>query len=379
MDFPIRPLGATVHDSPDPRPPRGRRHPLVARCAFRCVALRGGDRRDRAMAAWGRGDGQQLGRGVGWTRAQPPGAATWSQGRRHRASPLGDASLGAGAARLLTARPPAPGAPEALAIAGNTRRGSRPHGAPAAPRRAGRRHRWGRTLGPQAGADTTQASPVLEEAWRQVVWAGRVRPVAAWRTPRASAPHRVEGGGDSVRVVKGQPPPRRPARHRRVQDAAAQAEARRAAATVAGGPGRSAQRRLPSRTALGGAHDGPGLAPGCQRERHVPLHARRAQRHAVVDGVTRRSPEPAGPEPWRGGVRLPGQIATPVQGRRAVTCDEDRAHVRGGRMPQVMAACRHTASGFMPWAGAAHSAAACRRCAAQPWSALARLGITPRQ
>jgi hypothetical protein len=329
------------------------------------------------MAAWGRGDGQPLGRGWGWTRATPPGAATWSQGRRHRESPLVDARLGAGAARVRTARPPAPGAPAAIALAGNTRRGSRPPGAPAAPRRSGRRPRWGRTRGPPAVADTTPASPVLAAAWRPGGWAGRVRTGAAWRPPRASAPHRVEGGGDAVLGVKGQPPPRRPARHRRFQDASAQAEPRLAAATVAVGPGGSDPRRLPASPALGGSPDGPGLAPGCHRERHVPRHASRAQRPAVVSGVTRRRPEPAGPEPWRGGVRPQGPIATPVQGVREVTCDEARAHVRGGRMPPVMAACRHTASGFMPWAGAAHSAAACRRCAAQPWSALALLGITP--
>jgi hypothetical protein len=33
MDFPIRPLVAHVHDIPDPRHPRGRRHPLGAMLA----------------------------------------------------------------------------------------------------------------------------------------------------------------------------------------------------------------------------------------------------------------------------------------------------------------------------------------------------------
>lgn len=43
--------------------------------------------------------------------------------------------------------------------------------------------------------------------------------------------------------------------------------------------------------------------------------------------------------------------------------------------PKVMAAFRNTAIGLMHWAGETNITAACRRIAAQPWSALAVIGI----
>jgi hypothetical protein len=59
------------------------------------------------------------------------------------------------------------------------------------------------------------------------------------------------------------------------------------------------------------------------------------------------------------------------------TFDEDRSQVRCGSIPQVMAAFRNTAIGLLHWAGETNIAAACRRFAAQPWLALALIGITP--
>ena len=76
-------------------------------------------------------------------------------------------------------------------------------------------------------------------------------------------------------------------------------------------------------------------------------------------------------------VRQHWQIENTVQWVREVTFDEDRSQVRCGSIPQVMAAFRNTAIGLMHWAGETNIAAACRRFAAQPWSALALIGIIP--
>src|SRR5262245_26910560 len=48
-----------------------------------------------------------------------------------------------------------------------------------------------------------------------------------------------------------------------------------------------------------------------------------------------------------------------------------------GHRPEVMAAFRHTAIGLMHWAGDTNIAVACRRFAAQPWSALDLIRIIP--
>jgi hypothetical protein len=94
-----------------------------------------------------------------------------------------------------------------------------------------------------------------------------------------------------------------------------------------------------------------------------------------VYGVTRRRPERATPDRWRALVREQWPIEPQAHGVREVTCDEDRSQVCCGHMPHVMTALRHTAMGLRRDAGYPHMAAACRRLAAQPLQALARIGI----
>ena len=76
-----------------------------------------------------------------------------------------------------------------------------------------------------------------------------------------------------------------------------------------------------------------------------------------------------------GAVRGHWHIETRCQWGRDVTFAEDRSPVRTGSIPAVMAALRNTAIGRLRAAGEANIAAACRRRAAQPWEALALLGI----
>jgi predicted transposase YbfD/YdcC len=377
MDSPIRPLVANLHDIPDPRHPRGRRHPLVAILALVCVAMLCGSRSYRAIAGWGRCYGQKLVRAVGFTRDTTPCAATLYHVLRQWDGRLREATLGAWAESVLTALPPVPGEPEAMAIDGKTLRGRRQQGAPAAHLRSVRSHRLGLTLWPQAVADKTTEIPVLEDVLRQVVLAGRVITVEALLTPRAIAQHIVAGGGDSVLVVKGNHAQLHHDIHRLCQDVDALAEPMAAAETVDVGHGRIAQRRLTSSTALVGDNDWPGLAQVFHIERHVTMNASPVQRDDIVYGVTSLRPDQAGPERLLHLVRQHWQIENKVHGVRDVTFDEDRSHVRGGTIPQVMAAFRNTVLGLIRQAGETNIAAACRRLAAQPWSALALVGIIP--
>jgi predicted transposase YbfD/YdcC len=60
---------------------------------------------------------------------------------------------------------------------------------------------------------------------------------------------------------------------------------------------------------------------------------------------------------------------------RDVTFDEDRSQVRRGSIPQLMAALRNLAIGLIRLSGHTNIAAATRHFAAQPWAAVALLGI----
>ena len=161
------------------------------------------------------------------------------------------------------------------------------------------------------------------------------------------------------------------------QEPTALAETMTAGATLDHGHGRLEECRLTASTALVESSDWPSLAPVFQVERRVTVKKSGAQRAEVVYGVTSLSPERAGPEGVLRLVRQHWQIENKLHGVRDVTFDEERSQVRCGRIPQIMAAFRNTAIGLMHWAGETNIAAACRRFAAQPWSALALIGISP--
>lgn len=147
------------------------------------------------------------------------------------------------------------------------------------------------------------------------------------------------------------------------------------ARTVDIGHGRSAQRNVTTREARVGDSPGPGRAQVFEVGRHVSIQKTGPERAAVVYGVTRRPPERAAPGRGLDWGRGPGPMENKSHWVRDVTCDADRSPVRCGSLPPVLAALRNTAIGLLRWAGPTHSAAACRRLAAQPAQALALIGI----
>ena len=237
-------------------------------------------------------------------------------------------------------------------------------------------HRLGLTVWQQAVADKTKAIPVLEDVLRGLLLEGRVITVEALLTQRALAQRRLEGGGDYVLIVKGNQPPWQQDIRLVFQEPSALAETMTAYDTVDHGHGRLEERRLTASPALVEYSDWPGLAQVFQVERRVTIQESGAQRTEVVYGVTSLSPARAGPDGLLRLVRQHWQIENQVHGVRDVTFDEDRSQVRCGSMPQVMAAFRNTAIGVRHGAGETNIAAACRRFAAQPWLALALIGIT---
>ncbi len=93
--------------------------------------------------------------------------------------------------------------------------------------------------------------------------------------------------------------------------------------------------------------------------------------------ITSLTPEQASPRVLLQLIRGHWGIENRVHWVRDVTFDEDRSQVRSGSIPQVMAALRNLTIGLLRSAGESNIAAACRRYAAQPWAALALIGVRP--
>jgi hypothetical protein len=128
-----RPLIDVFARIPDCRQPRGKRPPFAAIFALACCAVWCGARSSSAMAAWGRHDGVRIAQALGFTHA-PPGAATLHTIFRHVHRDECEAHLGAWADEVVGSLPPGPETPEAaIALDGQTLRGSKTQGAPGIP------------------------------------------------------------------------------------------------------------------------------------------------------------------------------------------------------------------------------------------------------
>jgi hypothetical protein len=87
---------------------------------------------------------------------------------------VGEAQLGAWAARLLEDTPEPAAGEEAIAMDGKTLRGSQKQGAPGVHLRSALAHRVGLPLVPQAVDDKTKEMPVALDLLRHLVLEGRI-------------------------------------------------------------------------------------------------------------------------------------------------------------------------------------------------------------
>ena len=375
MGQPCRPLKDVLAAISDPRQARGRRHSLVALLALVCVATLCGYRSYSAMAEWGRNYGREVLRALGFSHPTPPCAATLHRVLRRLDPQAVEAALGRWAEEVLAALPPVPPQQEALALDGKTLRGSRKQGAPGTHLLSALAHRVGLTVAQEAVEDKTNEIGAVQAVLDNLILAGRVVTVDALLTQRAVAQAIVERGGHYVLVAKDNQPHLRQDIAGLLATPAPLAAPLRHAQTVDKGHGRIERRRLTTRALLPGDCDWPGAQQVFRVERRV-IGMKTGEVHTeVLAGLTSRPAEAATPQQVLGFLRDYWRIENQSHWVRDVTFDEDRSQVRCGAIPEVMAAFRTTAIGLLRVAGETNIAAACRRCAAQPWRALALIGI----
>jgi DDE_Tnp_1-associated len=189
------PLIDVLAEIPDVRHARGKRHPLPSILALICVAVLCGYRSYSAIAQWARIYPRELVVGLGLTHPTSPCAAALCTLLRHLDRTQVEAALGLWAEGILATLPPAPTDAEAVALDGNTLRGSQHQRALNVHLLSALSHRLGLTLGQQAVADKTNEISHVIPLLRGLVLEGRIFTMDALLTQRTVAHAIVQGGG----------------------------------------------------------------------------------------------------------------------------------------------------------------------------------------
>jgi len=327
------------------------------------------------MADWGRNYGQALAQALGFSHPKTPCAATLHTVFRQLDVALFESKLQHWAERVLSAYPCRQDHDEAIAIDGKTLRGSQKQGAPGTHLLSALSHRLGVTLAQQAVDDKTNEMFAIEDLLDVLVLKGRVVTVDALHTQRFTAQTILDWEADYVMIVKENHPEMLADIQLLFQELAVVADTVTQAESVDAGHGRIERRHLVASTALADYLNWPGLQQVFRVERTVTIKKTGKQRHEVIYGMTSLAPDTTEAARLLRLVRQHWHIENKSHWVRDVTFDEDRSQVRRGSIPQMMAALRNIAIGLMHLAGHKNIAAATRRFAAQPWAAVALLGI----
>ena len=362
---------AQIHD---PRLSSGKHYSLAAILSLAIAAMLCGYKSYSAVAEWERHYGQQLAAALGFTDGKTPCAATFSNSFSRLDKQEVEQQLGHWAERLLK-QSSVDDECAAIAIDGKTLRGSKKQGAPAAHLLSALGHRLGLTLLQVAVADKTNEIRAIQELLRGLILKDKVITVDALLTQREVAQTILAQGGDYVMVVK----ENQPSLLAQVEGAIAgvdfYTQEPQTAETLDCGHGRIEQRQIITTSVLADCQVWPGLNQAFRIDRRIVEQKSGKARREAVYGITSLSRERAAAAVVLAINREHWSIENKSHWVRDVTYDEDRSQVRKGSIPQVLAALRNTTISLLRWSGASNIAAACRRFAAQPWAALALIGI----
>jgi predicted transposase YbfD/YdcC len=360
---------------PDFRQPKGKRHPLKAILALAAAAMLCCYRSYSAIAEWGRYYGQDFAAALGFTHKKTPCPSTLHTIFSNIDRNLFESHLGNWAEEVLSLTATAES--EAAAIDGKSLRGSAKQGAASAHLLSALSHRLGLTLSQSAVPDCTNEIGVVLELLRGLVLEGRVITVDALLTQKKLAEAIIAQRGHYLMVVKENQAEVLSWVRSVLDEPQWFCEAPDEAQTLDIGHGRIEHRKLVSSSALEDGELWPGIKQVLKIERSVIEKKSGAHRQETVYAVTSLSRQQASAKQLLKMSRGHWHIENKSHWVRDVTYDEDRSQVRCGSIPQVMAAMRNATIGLMRSAGKNNIAAACRRFAAQPWSALALIGIKP--
>jgi predicted transposase YbfD/YdcC len=358
---------------PDFRQPKGKRHPLKAILSMAAVAMLCGARSYTAIADWGRNYGQALTHALGFTHKKTPCASTLHTIFSNIDKQMFEARLAKWAQSVL-AQDLTPQL-EAEAIDGKSLRGSQKQGAQSAHLLSCVSHRLGLTLNQKAVPDSTNEIGVIIELLKGLVLEGRVITMDALLTQRKVAEAILAQQGHYLMIVKENQSELLKWIRPVFEETIWLRESPAVAETNDKGHGRIERRRLQASSVFQQSDLWPGINQVFEIRREVHHKKSGTKTEEVVYGVTSLNRRQATAEELLKIVRQHWHIENKSHWVRDVSFDEDRSQVRSGSIPQVMAALRNTVIGLMRKAGETNIAGACRRLAAQPWSALAMIGF----
>lgn len=358
---------------PDFRQAHGKRYSLPAILALAAAAMLCGYRSYSAIAEWGRNYGQALAQALGFSQGKTPCAATLHHIFRHLDQSAFEAQLSRWAEAVCSATGTAK--LEAEAIDGKSLRGSMKQGAAAAHLLSAVSHRLGLTLLQRGVPDQTNEIGVAVELLRGLILEGRVITVDALLTQKKLAEAILARRGHYLMAVKANQPELINWVRSVLEAPQWFCQGADEAESVDLGHGRIEHRKLVATSALADSRLWPGIQQVVKVERRVIDKKSNRQREDVAYAVTSLSREQASAAELLQMMRGHWRIENRSHWVRDVTFAEDRSQVSKGSIPQVMAALRNTVIGLLRSSGESNIAAACRRFAARPWSALALIGI----
>lgn len=360
---------------PDFRQSKGKRHPLSAILSLAVAAILCGYKSYSAIAEWGRFYGQHLAASLGFTHAKTPCAATLHNVFRQIDKDLLEDRLADWAQSILQASTD-PTHLEGVAIDGKSLRGSRKQGCLEAHLLSAVSQRLGLTLFERGVEDKTNEIGVIVELLKGLLLDGKVITVDALLTQREIAESITQEGGHYVMIVKDNQPNLRQVIEGAIEGIPFYREEPLVAESLDSGHGRIEERKLIATSVLAGQDQvWPALSQVFRLERRVECAKSGKKSFEMVYGVTSLGRQEASADELLRLVREHWVIENKSHWVRDVVYGEDHSQVRKGSIPQVMAALRNAAIGLMRSAGETCIASACRKFAAQPWQALALMGI----